>query len=64
MMRGAMVHDQSEALVVQSSAAQDCSQFSHIVNHALISIFPSRLGGSGCKKNSFRPTFDSPALPD
>ena len=63
MMRSALVHDQAQATVVQTATLEDCSEFLYVIDHAAISILPSRLRATGREKNSFRPAADSAALP-
>ncbi len=62
MVRSTLVDHEPKTSMIQPRATQDRSQFSHVIDHALILIFPPRFGSSGCQENPFRPAFDCAAL--
>ena len=64
VMRSAIIDNEPQTCLVQSRTAQDRRQFSHVVDHALISILPSRFCCAGRQEDPFRPAFHSAALPD
>lgn len=64
MVRRALIHDQAQAAVVQTATLEDCSEFLYVVDHATVSILPSRLRAPSREENAFRPAPDCATLPD
>src|ERR1700683_5347866 len=52
---GSLFDHHPETLLVQSRPAQDYNQFAHIVDNALISVFPPGFRSARCKKHTLRP---------
>lgn len=60
-MRRTLLDSQPQALVVEARTAKDGSQFPHIVDHTLITIFLAGFGGSNRHKDALGPVTNSPA---
>src|SRR5258706_1618824 len=64
VVRAIVFYDEAQASFIEPGTSQRPGELPHVVHGALISIGTTSFGGSDSQKNPFRPTFDTPGLPN